>query len=49
MSTGMRARMGTMQMRMKQHCKLTMDQCRMWRTVGIVLESMKTEQYISVL
>ena len=40
MSTGMRARMATMrmrmQMRMKKHRKPMMDQCRMWRTEGIV-------------
>jgi len=37
MSTGMRARMATMRMRMrirrKNHRKSMMDQCRMWKTV----------------
>jgi hypothetical protein len=38
MSTGMRARMATMWMRMwtKTHGKPMMDQRRMWRTEGIV-------------
>ena len=38
MSTGMRARMATMWMRMrrKRHRKPMMDQRRMWRTEGIV-------------
>jgi len=49
MTTGMRARMATMQMRRKQHRKLTVDQRRMWRTEGIVLESVKIGQYISDL
>ena len=49
MSTGMRARMATMrmQMRRKKHRKPMMDQRRMWRTEGIVLESVKIGQYIS--
>jgi len=48
---GMRARMATMRMRMrrKKHCKLMMDQRRMWRTQGILLESMKIGLYISDL
>jgi len=36
-------------MRRKKHCKLMMDQHRMWRTEGIVLESVRIEQYISDL
>jgi len=47
MSTGMRVRMPTMGMRRKKHRKPMMDQCRMWRTEGIVLESVKIGQYIS--
>jgi hypothetical protein len=47
MSTGMRARMATMRMRRKKHRKLMMDQRRMWRTEGIVLESVQIGQYIS--
>jgi hypothetical protein len=41
MSTGMRARMAMMRMRMrrKKHRQPMMDQHRMWRTEGIVLES----------
>jgi len=51
MSTGIRARMATMRMRMRRnkHCKPMMDQCRMWRTEGIVLESVKIGLYISDL
>jgi hypothetical protein len=51
MSTDMRARMATMQMRMRRlkHHKLIMDQCRMWRTESIVLESVKIGLYISDL
>jgi len=41
--------MATMQMRRKKHCKPTMDQRRMLRTEGIVLESVKIEKYISDL
>ena len=43
MLTGMSASMVTMRMRMRRnkHRKLMMDQCRMWRTKGIVLESVK--------
>jgi hypothetical protein len=39
----------TMRMRMRKnkHRKLMMDQRRMWRTKGIVLESVKIGQYIS--
>jgi len=49
MSTGMSARMATMRMRMRRHkhCKPMMDQCRMWRTRGIVLESVKIRLYIA--
>ena len=47
MSTGMRARMATMRMRRKKHRKPMTDQCRLWRTEGIVLESVKIGQYIS--
>jgi hypothetical protein len=51
MSTGMRARMAMMRMRMrrKKHRKRIIDQRRMWRTVGIVLESVMIGQYISDL
>jgi len=51
MSKGMSARMVTMQMlmRWKMHCKPMMNQHRMWRTEGIVLESVKIGQYISDL
>jgi len=51
MSTGMRARMATMRMGMwwKIHCKPMMDQRRMWRTEGIVLESAEFGHYISDL
>jgi hypothetical protein len=42
----MRARMATMRMRRKKHRKLTMNQHRMWRTEGIVLEGVKIGQYI---
>jgi hypothetical protein len=38
-----------MQMMWKKYCKPMMDQRRMWRTEGIVLESVKIEQYISDL
>jgi hypothetical protein len=45
----MRARMAMLQMqiRRKKHRKLMMDQRRMWRTEGIVLESVKIGQNIS--
>jgi hypothetical protein len=43
----MRARMATMRMRRKKHRKPMMDQRRIWRTEGIVLESVKIGQYIS--
>jgi len=43
--------MATMRMRMrmrrKKHRKPMMDQHRMWRTEGIVVESVKIGQYIS--
>jgi len=46
MSTAMSARMVKMWiwMRRKKHRKPMMDQCRMWRTEGIVLESVKIGQ-----
>ena len=46
MLTGMSA---TMRMRLQRnkHRKPMMDQRRMWRTEGIVLESVKIGQYIS--
>ena len=47
MSTGMRARMATIRMRRKKHCKPMMDQRRILGTEGIVLESVKIGQYIS--
>jgi hypothetical protein len=49
MSTGVRARMARMRMpmRRKNHGKPIMDQRRMWRTEGILLESVKIGQYIS--
>jgi hypothetical protein len=34
-------------MRRNKHPKPMMDQCRMWRTEGIVIESVKIGQYIS--
>ena len=46
MLTGMSATM-LMRMRRNKHCKPIMDQRRMWRTEGIVLESVKIRQYIS--
>jgi hypothetical protein len=51
MSTGMRARMAMMRMRIrrKKHRKPMMDQRRMWWTEGKVLESVKIGQYISDL
>jgi hypothetical protein len=45
----MRARMVTMRMRRKKHHQPTMDQRRLWRIEGIVLECVKTGQYISDL
>jgi len=49
MSTGMSARMATMRTRMRRnkHRKPMMEQCRMWRTKGIVLESVRIRLYIS--
>jgi hypothetical protein len=44
---GMRARNATMPIRRKKHFKPSMDQGRMWRTEGIVVESVKIGQYIS--
>jgi hypothetical protein len=43
--------MVTLQMRMrrKMHWKPMMFQCRVWRTEGIVLDSVKIIQYISDL
>jgi len=51
MSMGMSARMATMRMRMRRnkHCKPMMDQRRIWRTKGIVQESVKIRLYISDL
>jgi hypothetical protein len=51
MSTGMSARMAKMRMRMRrnEHRKPMMDRRRMWRTEGIVLESVKIGLYISDL
>jgi len=51
MSIGMKATMATMRMlmRRKKHHKSLMDQRRMWRTEGIVLESVKIGLYISDL
>jgi len=37
--------MARLWMKRKKHSKLTMDQCRMWRTEGILLESVKIGQY----
>jgi hypothetical protein len=50
-STGKRGRMATMQMRMgtKKHLKPMMDQRRLCRTEGIVLDSLKIGLYISDL
>jgi hypothetical protein len=47
----MRERMAIMRMRMrrKKHHKPMMDQSRMWRTEGIVLETVKIGLYISDL
>jgi hypothetical protein len=49
MLMGMSVRMATMGtwMRRKKHLKPMMDQRRMWRTEGIVLESVIIGQYIS--
>ena len=51
MSTGISASMATMQMRMRRnkHCKPMIIHRRMWRTEGIVLESVKIGEYISDL
>jgi len=49
MSTRMRERMATMRKNRKKHRKPLMDQRRMCRTEGIVLESVKIGQYISDL
>jgi hypothetical protein len=38
-----------MQMRRKKHLKPMMDESRIWRTEGIVLESVKIRLYISDL
>jgi hypothetical protein len=50
-STGFQTMMATiwmwMQLTWKKHWKPMMDHRRMWRTEGIVLESVKIEQYIS--
>jgi len=47
MSTSITAMMATMWMRRKKHRKPMMDERRMWRTEGIVLESVKIGQDIS--
>jgi len=49
MSTDISARIATMRMQMRRnkHCKPMMDQHRMWRTKGIVLESVKIRLHIS--
>jgi IS5 family transposase len=51
MLMGMSAIMTMMWMRMRRnaHRKPMMDQCRMWRTEGIVLEGVKIGLYISDL
>jgi len=51
MLTDMRATMATIRMRMrrKKHPKPMMDQRRLWRTEGIVIESVMIGQYISDL
>jgi hypothetical protein len=49
MSMGMSARIVTRRMRRKKHRKPMTDQRRMWRTKGIVLETVKIGQYISDL
>ena len=51
MSTGMSVSLAMMRMRMRRnkHCKPMLDQGRMWRTKGIVLESVKIRLYISDL
>jgi hypothetical protein len=36
-----------MPMRRKKHCKPMIDQRRMWRTEGIVVDSVKIRLYIS--
>jgi hypothetical protein len=45
----MSPRMANMRIRMrrKKHLKPTMDQRRMWRIEGLLLESVKLGQYIS--
>jgi len=49
MSRGISASMATMRMRMRrnEHRKSMMDQCKMWSTEGIVLESTKIALKIS--
>jgi hypothetical protein len=49
MLTGKRAMMAMTWMWKKKHRKPTMNQHRMWKTEGIVLESAKIGQHISVL
>jgi hypothetical protein len=48
---GMSGSMATMWMWMRRnkHCKRMMNQCRMWRTEGKVLESVKIGLYIADL
>ena len=48
MLMGMSATM-RMRMRRNKHLKTMMDQRRMWRTEGIVLQSVKIGQYISAI
>ena len=49
MSTGMSASMAMIRIQMirTKHCKPMMDRHRMWRTHGIVLDSVKIGQYMS--
>jgi hypothetical protein len=49
MSTGMRSRMAMLRISRKKHRKPTIDQHRMCKTEGIVLESVKIERYIADL
>jgi hypothetical protein len=51
MSTGMSASMATMPMWMRRnkHLKPVMDQCRMWRTEGILVESVMIGLYFQYI
>jgi hypothetical protein len=49
LTMSMRVRMATMRIRRKKHLKLMMNQRGMWRTAGIVLESVKIRQDTSDL